>query len=61
MPSQPGSPQPQQSPAQQSLPQQPQPLNNAEPNPPKKKNLFEKIFGGGGDKNKQAQPASPPQ
>jgi penicillin-binding protein 1B len=27
----------------------------------KKKNIFQKIFGGGGDKNKQPEPASPPQ
>jgi penicillin-binding protein 1B len=29
--------------------------------PQKKKNIFQKIFGGGADKNKQPQPATPPQ
>jgi penicillin-binding protein 1B len=33
-----------------------------QPEPQKKKNIFQKIFGGGGDKdNKQPQPAQPPQ
>jgi penicillin-binding protein 1B len=38
-----------------------QPVTQPEP-PKKKKNIFQKIFGGGGDKdNKQPQPAQPPQ
>jgi penicillin-binding protein 1B len=28
---------------------------------PKKKNFFQKLFGGGGDKDKQSQPDAPPQ
>jgi penicillin-binding protein 1B len=38
-------------------PANPQSPDSAEPNPPKKKNFIEKIFGGG---NKPAQPAPPP-
>jgi len=39
-------------------PQQAQPPNGTEANPPKKKNLLQKLFGGG---DKPAKPASPPQ
>jgi penicillin-binding protein 1B len=34
--------------------------DTTKPAEPKKKNFFQKIFGGGNDKNKQPQPASPP-
>jgi penicillin-binding protein 1B len=39
-----------------SVPANPQTPDTTEPNPPKKKNLIEKIFGGG---NKPAQPTTP--
>jgi len=42
-----------------ATPANPQSPAAAEPNPPKKKNFLEKIFGGG-DKDKPVQPAPPP-
>jgi penicillin-binding protein 1B len=42
-------------------PANPQPPDTTEPNPPKKKNLIEKIFGGGNKPAAPATPAPPPQ
>jgi len=52
-----GTPNPNATPAAPASPQSPA---STEPNPPKKKNFLEKIFGGGGDKDKLVQPAPPP-
>jgi penicillin-binding protein 1B len=46
-------------PAPASAPQNPQSPDATEPAPPKKKNIFQKIFGGG-DKPAQPAPAAPP-
>jgi penicillin-binding protein 1B len=42
-------------------PQNPQPQDTTQPSPPKKKNIFQKIFGGGDKPDQPAPPAPPPQ
>jgi penicillin-binding protein 1B len=53
-----GTPNPNATPGVQANPQSP---GATEPNPPKKKNFFQKIFGGGDKEQKPPTPAPPPQ